>query len=201
MDNSVRYVVTAAGVQFGGMYSTGYDSTIVNGAQVPGASKVGREYELMANYQGKLINAAVLFDQTQGTSIATQDDAQQRIVVGLSVPFKNGSVYAGYRWLNGQNGAAPLSSNLFWTGASYYITPTLSIAARAYHMQLRQSRNGPSSGVILVDYFLSKTTDFYAQVSKMWYTRETNVGLDGAGFNTTFGASQTGGMIGVKHTF
>ncbi|MFM0349307.1 porin [Paraburkholderia sp. NPDC080076] len=202
MDNSVRYTINRAGFTLGGMYSTGFDSTIVNGAQVPGASKVGREWELMAMYQGSLpISAGVVFDQQQGTSIATQSNALQRVVAGASYTYGSLTGYLGYRWLNGQNGASAQSSNLYWSGLFYRFTPAFSLSAGGYHMQIRNLHNGPTSGVILADYFVSKTTDFYAQVSKIWNTKGSNVGIDGAGFNTSFGASQTGGMVGIRHTF
>jgi predicted porin len=55
--------------------------------------------------------------------------------------------------------------------------------------------------VILADYFISKSTDFYAEVSKIWNTEGSNIGLDGAGFNTWLGASQTGGIVGIRHVF
>lgn len=203
MDNSVRYVVTKAGVTAGGMYSTGFDSTIVNGGQIPGASKVGREYEIMLMYQSSLpISAGVVYDQTQGTSIVTQSDALQRLVAGASYQFGKLGTYLGYRWLNGRNQASSSSSNLFWGGLSYKFTPFFSVYADISHLQMRNSHNGPTNGVILADYFLSKSTDLYAQASMMWNAKTTNLGIDGAlGSNTNFGGSQTGAMIGIRHTF
>jgi len=156
----------------------------------------------LALYQGSLpISAGVVFDQQQGTSIATQSNALQRVVAGASYTYGSLTGYLGYRWLNGQNGASAQSSNLYWSGLFYRFTPAFSLSAGGYHMQIRNLHNGPTSGVILADYFVSKTTDFYAQVSKIWNTKGSNVGIDGAGFNTSFGASQTGGMVGIRHTF
>lgn len=202
MDNSVRYTVSHAGFLGGAMYSTGYDATIADGAQVPGASKVGREYQLLVRYkrEGSPLAAAVAWDQQQGTSIATQDNALQRLAVGLSYTIGKYTGVAGYRWLNGQNGASAVSSNMYWAGLTYHISAPFYVSLSGYHMQMKNTRNGPSSGVLLVDYFISKTTDFYGLFSKAWNPASTNLGVDGNGL-TGFGVSQTGGIIGIRHTF
>jgi predicted porin len=201
MDNSVKYAVSGSGFFFGSMYSTGYDSTIVNGAQVPGASKVGREYEMLGSYNVSGFSAAVAFDQMQGTSIVTQDNALQRVVAGVSYKLGQVSASAGFRWLNGQNGASAMSSNLYWGGLSYQVNAAFSVAAGGYHAQMRQTHNGPSSGVLYADYFVSKSTDFYALFSHVWNAANTNLGIDGQGQNTAFGVDQTGVILGIRHTF
>ena len=203
MDNSAKYKVSIAGLTFGTMYSTGYDSTIANGAQVSGASKVGREYELLLNYgtTSSPFSAGVVFDQTQGTSIATQSAALQRIVAGAAYNFGKATMFAGFRWLNGQRQASASSSHLFWTGLTFDVTPAFFVSAGAYHLQTRNTHNGPSSGVLYADYFLSKATDLYALASRVWNPVGSVVGLDGAGANTASGASQTGAIIGIRHRF
>jgi predicted porin len=42
-DNSIKYVASVGPVKFDALFSTGYDATIQNGAQVPGAFRVGQE--------------------------------------------------------------------------------------------------------------------------------------------------------------
>jgi predicted porin len=201
MDNSVKYVVSGSSLFFGAMYSTGYDSTIVNGAQVAGASKVGREYELLGRYRVSGFSTAVAFDQMQGTSIVTQSDALQRVVAGVSYKIGDTTTSAGFRWLNGQNTASTASSNLYWGGVSYQVNAAFSVSLSAYHQQMRQTHNGPSSGVLYADYFVSKTTDFYALVSHVWNAADTNLGVDGTGANTAMGTDQSGMIIGIRHTF
>ncbi len=62
-DNSVRYGVQAAGVTFAALCSSGYDSTIPNGANVPGATKVWREMSATLTYDRGPVSAGVTYDQ------------------------------------------------------------------------------------------------------------------------------------------
>jgi predicted porin len=200
MDNSVKYQVSSHGLFFGSMYSTGYE-TVSGQGQLPGNSKVGREYEFVATYKKAGFGGFVGFDQQQGTSIATQDNAVQRFLLAASYEVGPAKVSGGWRWLNGQNGASAQSANLFWGGGTWQFDPFFSLAVSGYHMQMKQTHNGPSSVVLFADYWLSKSTDLYALFSHLWNSKRTNLGVEGQALNTGYGVAQTGAIVGIRHTF
>jgi predicted porin len=199
-DNSVRYLARFSGVTFAALYSTGFDSTIANGAQVPGHSKVGREYSVSLQYAGGPTNVGIAYDQMQGTSIATQDVTQMRVVGGGSYAFGPVKAYVGTRWLNIRNSATLQSSLLYWLGATWQASAPLALSLGGYQERIRSSGQKTTSGVLLADYFLSKSTDLYAEVSYVTNSSGLNVGVRALGDVTT-GSNQTGAMVGIKHSF
>ncbi|WP_438393127.1 porin [Caballeronia sp. DA-9] len=205
-DNSIRYTARLRGVTFAALYSTGFDSTIANGAQVPGHSKVGREYSFALQYEQGPGSIGVTYDQMQGTSIATQDLTQMRVVGGASYAFGPFKAFAGTRWLNirDNNGtianAALQSSLLYWLGATWQPTTPLILSLGGYQERTHGTAQKSTSGVLLADYFLSKRTDLYVEVSYTSNSNGMNVGVRAIG-DVTPGTNQTGGMVGIKHTF
>jgi predicted porin len=200
-DNSIRYGVHVAGVTFAALYSSGYDSTIPNGANVPGATKVGREMSATLLYDQGPLSAGVTYDQLQGTSIATQSNTQSRAMFGLSYDFRPVTVLAGLRWLNVSNASTPASSMLYWGGVIYRVTAPLLISAGVYHTQYRNPRGGPTMGILLVDYSLSKRTELYAEGAYVSNPSFSTVGVRGAGNDVAPGADQTGVTVGIRHSF
>lgn len=200
-DNSIRYGVSVAGITMAALYSSGFDSTIPNGANVPEATKVGREMSAALLYDHGPLSAGVTYDQLQGTSIATQSNTQSRALFGLSYDFHPVTVLAGVRWLNVSNASTPVSSMLYWGGVSYRALPPLLISAGVYHNELRTPRGGPTLGILLVDYALSKRTEVYAEGAYVHNRSFSTVGVRGLGNDVTAGADQTGVTLGIRHSF
>lgn len=200
-DNSIRYGARIAGFTFALLYSTGFDSTIPNGANVPGATKVGREMSAAVLYDHGPASVGVTYDQIQGTSIATQSDTQSRALIGASYDFGVLKALAGVRWLNVRNTANPPSSMLYWGGLTYRVSAPLFISASVYHTQFRRQHGGPTMGVLLADYALSKRTDLYAEAAYVHNRAFSNVGVRGTGVDIAAGADQTGVTVGMRHTF
>jgi len=200
-DNSARYGVQIGDVTFAALYSSGFDATIPNGANVPGASKVGREMSAAVLYDRGPFSIGVTYDQLQGTSIATQSNAQQRALVGLSYEIGPVKALAGLRWLNTRNADVPPSSLLYWGGAVWRVSAPLSISASVYHTQFRDPHGGPTMGVVLVDYALSRATDLYAEGAYVSNRSWSDVGLRGTGVDIEPGMNQAGVTVGIRHTF
>ena len=200
-DNSIRYGLHVEDVTFAMLYSNGFDSTIPNGAQVPGATKVGREMSAAILYDRGPLSIGVTYDQLQGTSIATQSNTQSRALVGASHDFGAIKALAGVRWLNTRNTNTPPSSMLYWGGLTYHVSAPLFVSASVYHTQFRNPHGGPTMGALLVDYFLSKRTELYAEGAYVNNRSYSNVGIRGTGVDITAGADQTGVTVGIRHTF
>lgn len=145
------------------LYSSGYDPTILNGARVPGASKVGQEMSAAVLYGRGPFSIGVTYDQLQGTSVATQSNTQSRALFGASYDFGIVKAFAGVRWFNTRNTVAPPGSMQYWGGLTYRVSAPFCISTSLYHTQSLNQHGRPTMGVLLVDYFLSKRTERCAE--------------------------------------
>lgn len=200
-DNSVRYGLQAHGVTFAALYSAGYDATIANGANLPGATKVGREMSAAVLYDRGPFSIGVTYDQLQGTSIATQSNAQQRLLAGLSYEIGPVKALAAVRWLNTRHADDPPSSMLYWGGVVWQVNVPFSVSASVYHTQFRHPHGGPTMGAVLADYALSKRTDLYAEGAYVANRAWSRVGVRGTGVDIAPGMNQTGVTVGIRHLF
>jgi predicted porin len=200
-DNTVKYTGSYSGLTYSAFYSSGFDSTINDGAQVPSHSKVGREYGGGIVYSQGPVGLGVVYDQQQGTSITTQDDTTRRLLIGANYAFMQTKLFVAWRILQSRIGVAEMHSNLYWAGLTQRITPSFTMAAAVYHTDLRGTGKNPTSYVLEGDYFLSKRTDLYLEGSYVQNRDGSNLGVDGVGSNIVPGANQLGVIAGLRHRF
>jgi predicted porin len=200
-DNSMKYIGRFGKLKVVGLYSLGYDSTIPNGSEVPGARKVGREFGAGAEYGAGPMNFIIASDQLHGTSISTQDDKEQRVAVGAKYTAGPAKAILGYRWFKGQSGSQNTRSDLFWVGGNYQITPQIYISGGVYHTDLKDSDKDPTSYAASVSYNFSKRTAAYANLSYAKNKAGSNLGVAGFGSGIVAGENQTGVVIGMRHAF
>ncbi|WP_061960090.1 porin [Cupriavidus pauculus] len=208
-DNTVKYVGTFGGVTAKAMYSFGADSTRANASEIPGSPKIGREMGGSLTYTGSNWEVVAAYDDINtGTTTATPDATTRRAVVGGNFVVGNATIFAGYRWAKGYDGAAlpgaPAASsqrsNQYWTGVRYQITAPLTLVAAAYYQDFADTSADPWFFVLSSDYALSKRTDAYLNVG---YTKNKNGSTLGLGsFGTVNGsANQFGAVVGIRHKF
>jgi len=92
------------------------------------------------------------------------------------------------------------TTNLYWAGAQWDITPAWSLTGAAYYQDFRNSGADPWLFIVSADYSFSKRTDVYLNVA---YTRNKDGSdLGTGGFGTTVaGKNQTGVLMGIRHKF
>jgi predicted porin len=200
-DNAIKYVGTFGGLTYEFLYSSGYDSTIPNGAQVPGDFLVGQEISSGATYKTGNLSVALVYDQQRGTSTATRNNTIRRYIA--SAIWKQGpfSGIAGYRLLQGSTTVSNAPNvGLYWVGANYSVNPALTILGGVYYLSENHSDNSSLSYAITFVDSLSKRTALYLNAA---YTSNrghatTPVAL---GSVAAPGVSQTGAVVGIRHTF
>lgn len=199
-DNAIKYTGNFGNLTLTAMYSAGYDGTIANGGEVPGAPRVGQEISAGASYTVGQVGMVTAYDQRRGTSLATQDIIERRYATGLAWSSGPYTVTAGYRYQQGALAQPSLHANLYWLGGSCAITPALTLRAGIYRSTVRNSPNGATSYAISTLYSLSKRTDLYVNAS---YMNNKGASTLGVVLATTVapGASQTGVAVGIKHVF
>ncbi|WP_427311591.1 porin [Cupriavidus sp. H39] len=213
-DNTVKYIGT-----FGGLTASAFYSFNNNGQEAAGAFRRGQEYGALLSYAAGPLSIGAAYDETHGTTVGTPavDASGQRIrraTVGANYAFGPAKVYAGYRWAKAADGAvlpgvSPLvansTSNLYWLGLGYQLTPAFSLSGAAYYQDFRKTDADPWQFVITADYALSKRTDVYTSLSYALNDNGSTLGVNG--FNSQVagsvqpGKDQFGAVIGLRHKF
>jgi predicted porin len=200
VDNSVKYTGNFGNLTVTGLYSAGYDSTIANGAEVPGAPRIGQEFSVGSSYTIGKLGMAAAYDQRRGTSVATQGNVERRYVGALLWTDGPFTATAGYRFLQGSVSGPSVRSNLYWLGASYNFTPAWVVRAGLYRTDVRDSPNAANSVALTTEYSLSKRTNLYLNASYLQNKGASalSVAIGGTGYA---GINQTAVVTGVRHVF
>ena len=201
-DNAVKYTGKFGGLIATGFYSFGRDSNVVNGGEVPGSFRVGKNFGGGVAYATGPVSVGVAYDQYQGSTVATSGAAAKRAAIGASYALGDAKLFAGYRWLRDELSSATTvrHDNLYWLGALYNITPSFSLTGAAYYTDARNDSNDSWMFVLNADYALSKRTDAYLLLGYVNNKGQATYGVTNA-MNTLPGQNQTGAMVGVRHRF
>jgi predicted porin len=213
-DNTIKYIGTFGGLVASAMYSFGAESGTAGGSEVPGSSKLGREYGFRLSYSAGPFSVGGAYDETNTGTVTINPDAKtRRAVVAGTYDFSLIKVFAGYRWARAYDGAvlagaipgaANQGSNLWWTGLVWQVTPSASLGAAAYYQDFQNTGNDPWLFVAMGKYAFSKRTDAYLSVGYTKNKGNSNLGLSSgaAGFgNTPPGSNQLGATVGIRHVF
>jgi predicted porin len=222
-DNSIAYKGKFSDLTVGATYSFGRDA--VNAGPSPAGTncagengadaKACREWSAMVKYDTKVWGAAVAYDRINGRTVVGTD----RVFGGLT----NSSLSDARLMVNGYVNIAavkigggvihrktagilptPPKSDLWYLGASYPVTPALTLDGHVAKLVYKDADNFDSTIVtVKAMYNLSKRTAVYAQIGTIRNGSRTNVSVSSGapGSNPGMGGSQTGTMVGVRHTF
>ncbi|WP_454726920.1 MULTISPECIES: porin [Cupriavidus] len=201
-DNAIKYRHSMSGLTVTALYSFGRTGA----GEVPGDHKVDRNYGGSLYYDNDRFAAGIVYDEYQGSTVASRDRRNRRVALGASYAFGAVSPYAGYRWLNGDVGGE-VRSNLYWLGLRYKVTPALSFSGAAYYTDFRNSNADPMMFAASAAYAFSRRTDVYFNAAFARNRNGSGLGLNG--FNAPTGApgsvipgrNQTGVVAGVRHRF
>ena len=201
-DNSIKYVASVGPVKFDALFSTGYDATIENGAQVPGEFRVGQEISGGASYGAGPLLAALVYDLRRGTSVSTQGNKEQRIAFGASYRIASPvTVFAGYKWFNSSVPATAARSDMYYGGLRVECSPALFVSAATYYTNIKSAGQHPIDFGINTQYLLSKATSLYAEFNYVKNSNGSNLGVAGYGTGVVASANQTGFAVGIHHLF
>lgn len=201
VDNAVKYTGKFGALTTAVLYSFGVDSTVSNGSEVPGNSRVGRDMSVGFSYELEKVRFAGVYDQLNGTSIATAERTERRYVASVAADIGSVMAYVGYRRLVSQLLASMSRTDLIWTGANWSVTPTLTLTGAVYKTNDRTSAKDPMSIVLSADYRFSKRTDAYLTTSYTKNKGGSALSANGYDGSVLPGANQLGAVIGMRHTF
>jgi predicted porin len=196
-DNAIKHIGKFGGLTVRTQYSFGYDSTIANGGELP-QFRVGKEGGIFADYLWNALNAGVTFDRQNGTSVATQQDKNQRLAFGASYDFSAFKLYAAYERQIVRTAAVSNVNKLYWVGARISPMQGVTITPGVYLYDPAGASNRSLLPTVAAYYDLSKRTDVYAQVGYMKNQSNATIALSGP---INPGDNQTGFTVGIRHRF
>ncbi|AOZ03326.1 hypothetical protein BKK81_30025 [Cupriavidus sp. USMAHM13] len=214
-DNSIKFYGASGPVNYGLLYSTGYDSQA--GGEIPGAYKAGKEWSASLGYASGPFAIGSAYDEARGSTVALQDNVERRATLGLSYQFGPAKVLAGYRYYHGifDSTGTSLLTNLYWAGVQYRATPALTVTGAVYYTDVAHTSADPYSFVLSGSYALSKRTDLYTILG--YAKNRDGSGLSLTGLNPSLnpaattlvntsaqvanGENQFGAIVGVRHRF
>lgn len=199
-DNSIKYAGKFGPVSAKLIYSAGADGTSGVNGEVPGNYKVGREFGGSLAYESGPLAIAVVYDEVNGNTVATDENKTRKAAVSGTYQFGPVKSYLGYRYARFMTPPTSQTTNLYWAGAQWDITSAWSLTGAAYYQDFRNSGADPWLFIVSADYSFSKRTDVYLNVA---YTRNKDGSdLGTGGFGTTVaGKNQTGVLMGIRHKF
>ncbi|NML32464.1 porin [Paraburkholderia antibiotica] len=227
-DNSVAYTGSYAGVTFGASYSFGRDSAGTGNSpgqgtctgSVAGRPTECRDWSVMLKYDASMFGVAASYEEQRGGSTAAAnffdgvapipliDAADKDTRAHVSAYANIGKLKVGAGWLNRRVETTSIAlpdvrSNLYFVGASYFVTPAFIVDGEVYHIGNNEHDTRATMGTLRTTYLLSKRSAMYAQASYLGNSAKARYSVSGGGGGTTpaAGTGQTGVMVGVRHSF
>jgi predicted porin len=200
-DNAVKYAGKFGRLTAEALYSFGVDSMIANGSEVPGNSRVGREMSTGFTYDMGKVRIGGVFDQLNGTSVATASKTERRYVASMAGDIGSITAYLGYRRLVSELLVSMTRTDVFWVGANWKVDPAVMLTGAVYKTNDRTSSKDPMSVVLSADYRFSKRTDAYASASYTLNKGGSALSANGYDRAVIAGANQLGVILGLRHAF
>ncbi|MBC8724721.1 porin [Paraburkholderia sp. 31.1] len=207
-DNAVSYLGHVGPFELNALYSLGYDAVTYN-VPVAGSFRVGKQYDIGGRYVQGPLNLTFVYEQRQGSAIASSGDSERRYVAGGSYQIGKATLYGGYELLlndvRSTLAASPPQSMAF-AGVRYRVAPALDLAAATYYHAYRQVDAHALSTGVNADYWLSKRTALYTDIT--YVINSSKAALSATGWATSVatttvktGANQLAVAVGVLHKF
>lgn len=215
IDNSLVYRHTVDKLTFGATYSLGRDT--VNAGPSPagtncagenGADKSAcREWSAMVKYDTKDWGLALASDTIRGgaggfAGLVRSDLSDTR--VSFNGYMKLGPVKLTAGLIRRDNEGSPLAARSdLWQVGAQYVMDKIVLEGAFYRLDFKSTSNRANLGVLKATYNLSKRTALYATAGHISNNGSLALSVSGGGVgsNPIAGSSQTGAMVGMRHTF
>jgi predicted porin len=214
-DNSISYRGTFAGITIGGTYSLGRDGTPPSNC--PGETTAGdcRAWSALVKYdaqrwgiafaQDKLDGGATggFFGQPAGTvPESSNSDARTHLNGYVRIgeaKFGGGLIHRRLRAT-----PVPLATDLYYLGVSSPVAGQFSVDAQLIALRDERPDAGAKTVVVRGNYQFSRSTSAYALLGHVSNDRNAAYSVtagDPSSVGPAPGRSQTGVMVGLRHSF
>ncbi|WP_175753121.1 porin [Burkholderia ambifaria] len=209
LNNAVSYQTPVfKGLQAGAMYSFG-------GA--PGSLATNSAYSVGITYSGSAINLAAAYTSINNTSVSPTNglgvpsllgsrpgtatvnlDRLNILGIGASYAIQSAILHAVYTRTDFRRAGESKVLSAYEAGATWYVTPTFALLLGANYYKMGDAHW--VQPIAVVDNFLSKRTDLYAQVN---YLHASGSGVKAVLVSNAPSSSNTqlGVTFGIRHKF
>lgn len=212
LDNSIAYQGKFSGFTVGGLYSFGKDALTCAGERGNGSECTS--WSAVLKYDAPTWGVSSWIDAQYGPdgSLSTpptadlSDAKDQRAALGAYYMLGQTKLAANYmQRKNDAATAAPRKSTLWSLGVAHPITPAILLEAQYYNLSFKDSSDGGKMFVVRGTYAFSKRTAAYATVGALRNDGNSrfspSVGVSNTALAPVAGNSQTGVMVGLRHSF
>lgn len=215
VDNSIGYLGRFGGFTVGATYSFGRDG--VNAGPSPGGTncagenpadrKQCREWSAMVKYNAPTWGAALAYDALRGgpgafAGLTNSDLTDTRLVANGYLQLGTWRLGAGVIRRDNEGSPTP-RSDLLHVGAAYQLNERIRLDGEVLRLDFKDGPNQATLGTVRAQYALSKRTTTYATLGHI--SNDGNLGLSVSagqpGGNPAAGDSQTGVLVGIRHSF
>lgn len=219
VDNALAWRGTFNGVTLGATYSLGRDTANPT-PNNPAATNCGgesatdtmacRAWSMVVKYNQPGWGVAAGIDELRGgagswavAGLTSSTLTDRRTTLNGYVKLGAAKVAGGLISRDNQGSATTPRSDLLFVGVSYPVTPSFTLDAQLAQLKYKDSDNKAQLAVLRGVYSLSKRTAVYAGVGQIGNDGTLAISVSGGapGSNPAAGASQTGMVAGLRHSF
>jgi len=223
-DNTLAYTGRFNGFTLGAGYSLGRDAVSACAGEVAGDAKACRQYSLMGKYDSAAWGVALSRDEQRGGPAGTGGlnasnlSDKRTAFAGYFKPIDTLKLSAGLVKRHNQGVSTTTvtpKSSMPFVGLTYTVVPALTVDGLWSQLKYSDSTDGSKASMVVVraTYALSKRTGVYVTSGRLSNKGSSNLSISGgatpadanvatpAALGPGAGRSQTGFMIGVRHSF
>lgn len=191
VDNSIRYELAAGPAKATLMYAAG---------EIDGSSRANRYLGADASARWGRLSLGAGYERQNGAEPAAAGDSVRRTMVAGAWDFGPMKAVAGWTLRRSSLAAFPRRTHHYWAGVNAQLS-TAWYAALSWYAADDRDASGDSQLVsFFSSYALSKRTDVYLHLAYADNQGEASMGVAGQG-TVQAGASQTGVLVGLRHSF
>ena len=215
-DNAVAWRGKFGDFTLGATFSLGRDA--VNAGPSPGGTNCAgelagdaracREWSALAKYDAANWGTALAVDDLRGgvgafAGLTSSSLRDRRLSANGYVKLGSSKLAAGVIHRDNEGSAATPRSNLWYLGVSQPLSSFMTLDAEVFRLSYKSSDNRATLGALRLSYLLSKRTMIYGTAGHIDNngTLALSVSAGAPGSNPVAGASQSGAMLGVRHSF
>jgi predicted porin len=190
-DNMIKYAGKVGNLSFGASYGAGEQA----------ASGDGAKGAVAANYKAGPVSVVVTYERVKGN----RSDVTTAWHLGAMVDtgrLKLQAAMRDYR-LDPSAPGPDLRARLYWGGANYLVTPSLTATGAVYYQDVLNVARGTDADPVMIvgrlRYALSKRTDLYltGAYAKAQHGQLVSLARDEVGSSST----QRSVVVGMQHRF
>jgi predicted porin len=184
----------------------GFNVTLQTGlGEQPGSFSRLRKEGVSLFYTNNVVELRGIYTQVRDADgrYSSIFDTSKESIVGGTWKLDRLKIFAAYERLHAPDAAAgaPERANHYWIGGNYDVTPSLALIGAVFHVNANNGAGHADLFMLGTNYSLSRRTLLYLSVGNVRNSANANFSVEVTNDNPLPGQNQTGGYVGVVHSF